>query len=468
MKPFTYNPNNTQPTIPYPVLEPFQPAVLVAHAYLDDIKASGEAIPLLLAMLRPQGSISRFETLACTATPLWRERSQRHLERLVKFLLWAHGAEKLVIGGSPALAAFIRAVYSPEGARKFDYNFMTRVYNTPFEVISCGLDEVPSPTQSGKLLGHHLDGCRIGFDLGASDVKVSAVMDGKVVFSTELEWHPCEQSDPGYHKAFIREALKLASAHLPKVDAIGGSAAGVYINNQPRIASLFRSVPESEYTHVHTLFDELTAEFSVPLVVINDGEVSALAGAMSLEDTGVLGLALGSSEAVGYINPQGNLTDYLDELAFAPIDVRSDAPPDEWSGDLGVGANYLSQQAVFRLAKMVGIPLPDKLSPAGRLEYIQGLLEQGHPGAQQIWQTIGVYLGYALAHYADFYDFKHVLLLGRVTSLSGGQILLGQASKVLYEQFPELEEKISLHLPDEKTRRVEQAIAAASLPVIER
>ncbi len=454
--------------VPYPILEAFTPAILSTNTYLEDARFSGEAIPLLIALERPGGSISRYDTLVNTSNGMWLDRSKRYLERLIKFLLWAQGGSKVTIGGSSSLAAAMKATYSPEGTRQFDYEFMTRIYGTPFEVISCGLDEVPDPRRSGKPIGRHLDGCRIGFDLGASDVKVSAVLDGQPVFSTEREWHPREQVDPDYHKNFIRDMLKLAAAHLPRVDAIGGSSAGVIINNQPRVASLFRGVPESTYPRVHSLFDELAAEFGVPLVVINDGEVSALAGAMSLEDNGVLGLALGSSEAAGYVDRQGSLTDYLDELAFAPIDYHPEAPRDEWSGDAGVGANYLSQQAVFRLAGRVGMNIPEDLSLAGKLEYVQEFLEKGDEKAQQIWQTIGVYLGYSLAYYAEFYDFKHVLILGRVTSGSGGAILLAQAEKVLREQFPGLADKVKLHLPDEKTRRVGQSIAAASLPNIER
>jgi len=79
-----------------------------------------------------------------------------------------------------------------------------------------------------------------------------------------------------------------------------------------------------------------------------------------------------------------------------------------------------------------------------------------------------VYLGYALAHYADFYDFKHVLIMGRCTSGSGGELMLDKANQVLKDEFPELADKAQVQLPDEKSRRVGQSIAAASLPVIER
>jgi predicted NBD/HSP70 family sugar kinase len=204
----------------------------------------------------------------------------------------------------------------------------------------------------------------------------------------------------------------------------------------------------------------------VPLEVVNDGEVTALAGSMALDTGCVLGIAMGSSEAAGYVNSEGNLTGGLNELAFAPVDYAPEAPIDEWSGDRGIGALYFSQQCVFRLAPKVGIALPEGVTKAEKLRAVQEKLEAGHSGALQIWQTMGVYLGYSLAHYADFYDLEQVLILGRCTSGSGGPMLLEGAQAILSAEFPELSGRIQIHLPDEKIRRVGQSIAAASLPRI--
>jgi predicted NBD/HSP70 family sugar kinase len=280
--------------------------------------------------------------------------------------------------------------------------------------VICAPEDVPPEHETEKALGRHLEGCRIGFDLGASDLKVSAVIDGEPVFSTEIVWEPRQQSDPHYHYEKILSALQLAAAKLPRVDAIGGSSAGVYVDNRPMVASLFRGIPAERYGEVRDLFARIRqAMGGVPLEVINDGEVTALAGSMSLEDNAVLGIAMGSSQAAGYVTPSGRLTDWLNELAFAPVDYQPAAPVDEWSGDRGVGALYFSQQAVFRLAPRVGIAVPGDVTDAEKLKFVQGRLEAGDAGAEQIWRTIGVYLGYALAHYADFYDFKHALILGR-------------------------------------------------------
>jgi len=455
------------PKIIPPLDETFRPAVLVKRAFQTEVRRTGQTQKLVIGLERNGGALSRFETTIFHDDHPDAVHSIAYIERIVKFLLWQRGGKKLFIGGSERIGSYLQSVYSPEGERSFDFNFMSRVYDHPLEIVTCSLENVPTEKEIQTSLGRHLDGNRIGFDLGASDLKVSAVVDGEPIFSTEIEWHPVEQTDPAYHRQKIKEALELAAAKLPHVDAVGGSSAGVYINNRPMIASLYRGVPKEKYDQIHNLFLDLQTEMQVPIEIVNDGEVTALAGSMSLEENGILGIAMGSSEAVGYITPSGNITDWLNELAFAPIDYQDAAPVDEWSGDRGVGALYFSQQCVFRLAPKLGIEIPVKLTNAQKLKFVQDRLEAGKDNAHLIWESMGVYLGYALAHYAEFYDIKHVLILGRCTSGRGGPIILDQASQVLHKEFTDLANKINIQLPDEKSRRVGQAIAAASLPKID-
>ena len=451
-----------------PPLEPgFRPAVLANRAFREEVAASGQGTPLIIGLARSDGAFSRYETVAFPDGHPRAGANLTYAERIVKFLLWARGGWKVLIGGPGGIAAHIARVYAPDGARRFDYHFMgAQVYGRPFTVVCCRPDEVPPSREGGQPLGRHLDGCRIGFDLGASDVKVSAVVDGQAVFSEEIVWEPTGQTDPSYHYDHIVSALKLAQAMLPRLDAIGGSSAGVFVDNRPMVASLFRGIPAERYDEIREMFLRIRAEFGVPLEVVNDGDVTALAGAMSLEDTGVLGIALGSSEAGGYVNLDGAITGWLNELAFAPVDYSPAAAVDEWSGDAGVGALYFSQQCVFRLAPVVGIDLPAEATKAEKLKHVQAYLEAGHDGAMQIWESIGVFLGYGIAHYADFYDLKHVLILGRVTSGRGGPLILEGTKAVLASEFPELAARINIQLPDEKSRRVGQSIAAASLPAV--
>ncbi|MEN6416419.1 MAG: ROK family protein [Armatimonadota bacterium] len=457
-----------KPAVSAPLHERFAPAALVNRAYLRMVEESGQGTPLSIACERGDGTTSVFNTRCFAETSEYAALNLPFAERLVKMLLWQRGGWKVTVGGPKSVGEHIKKVYSSTGERAFDADFMGGVYERPFTVEITDADKVPAPRESTSPLGGHLDGCRIGFDLGASDRKVSAVIDGEAVYTEEVNWNPRDAIDPAYHFNEINSALKSAASHMPRVDAIGGSSAGVYINNRPRVASLFRGVPKNLFdAKITTLFADLKKEWgSVPFDVVNDGEVTALAGAMSLKDDSVLGVAMGSSEAAGYVTPSGEITSWLNELAFAPVDYDPEAPVDEWSGDAGCGALYFSQQAVFRLAKAAGIQIDDTLGLAEKLKSVQELLNAGDERAIKIWESIGVFTGYGIAHYAMFYELKHVLILGRVTSFDGGNIILSWAKKVLDTEFPDLAEKIELHLPDERVRRIGQAVAAASLPLI--
>ncbi len=451
-----------------PLDQGFRPAVLANRAFLKEVADSGEGAPLVLGLERSDGSVSRYETQVFPDGHPRAGANLMYAERLLKFLLWQRGGWKVYVGGPCGIGDYLAKCYAPDGEREFDFHFMGEdVYEHTFTVVSCSPEAVPDEQEATRPLGRHLDGCRIGFDLGASDRKVSAVVDGGAVFSEEVIWEPRKQSDPAYHYEQVMQSLRSAAEKMPRVDAIGGSSAGVYINNRAMIASLFRGVPKERFDNVKNLFLRIRDEMGVPLEIVNDGEVTALAGSMSLEDNGVLGIALGSSEAGGYVTMDGNITGWLNELAFAPVDYSPEAPADEWSGDKGVGALYFSQQCVFRLAPKAGIELPSDVTDAERLKAVQEKLEAGHEGARKIWESMGYYMGYAIAHYADFYDLKHVLVLGRCTSGTGGTLIVDGAKEVLASEFPELAASVNIQLPDEQARRVGQSIAAASLPSLD-
>jgi predicted NBD/HSP70 family sugar kinase len=448
-----------------PLHKRFCPAVLANQAFLSLVRKSGKGVPLVIGLERGDGSISVYRTECFGEGAESARLNLPSAERLAKFLLWQRGGWRFIIGGPSSVGEHIRQTYSPKGARAFDANFMGGIYERPFTVEITDPDTVPEPSEGTMRLGGHLDGCRIGFDLGATDRKVAAVVDGETIFTEEVVWDPRNATDPSYHFNEIMAALKSAGSRLPRVDAIGGSAAGVYINNRPRVASLYRGVPQNLFDDkIANLFIDLKKAWDgIPFLVVNDGEVTALAGAMSLDDHAVLGIALGSSQAGGYVTESGEITTWLNELAFVPVDYHPQAPVDEWSRDTGVGAQYFSQQAVFRLAPEAGIEIDPSLGPADKLKHVQERLHAGDEQARAIFETIGHYVGYGVAHYANFYRLRHVLILGRVTSGDGGSIILSKAQEVLRRDFPELAEKIKLHLPDESSRRVGQAVAAASL-----
>ena len=175
---------------------------------------------------------------------------------------------------------------------------------------------------------------------------------------------------------------------------------------------------------------------------------------------------MGTSEAAGYVDGEGRITGWLNELAFAPVDANPNAMVDEWSGDIGCGVKYFSQDAVIKLAPAAGIELDESLAPAQKLKVVQKLMEEGDKRAADIYQSIGVYLGHSLAYYYQAYGFRYVLLLGRVMSGKGGDLLMETCQQVLNDEYPEIASTFQLTLPDEYFRRVGQSMAVASLPEI--
>ncbi|MBQ4425506.1 MAG: ROK family protein [Lachnospiraceae bacterium] len=444
-----------------PSLDPgFIPFGAWADAFLKEAKRE-----FRVAVERENGQISVFRSFLRDES--FEQANTRYMERFVKFLLWSVGGWRVTICGCEETAKKLQEAFRLEGERDFDVHFMMDVFERPFEIGLCDVAHFPAANEQPKAAGGHLNGCRIGFDAGGSDRKVSAVIDGETVYSEEVVWFPKLSEDLDYQYNGIVESFKTAASKMPRVDAIGVSSAGTFVGNSPMVCSLFIKIPRSRREDVKSIYDRAAKEIGdIPIVVANDGDVTALAGAMSLNTGAVMGVAMGTSEAAGYVNPEGKLLGWFNELAFAPVDIRENAPQDEWSGDYGVGCKYFSQDAVILLAPKAGIDLPEELSLADKLKAVQKLAEEGHPGAREIFVNIGDYLAHTLSLYARFYDLKYLLVLGRVASGIGGDLLIEECNRVLKEEYPQLAEKITVMLPDENARRVGQSIAAASLPEV--
>ncbi len=445
-----------------PKLDPgFIPFGVWCNAYSKDARQE-----IAIAVERNGGSISLRRT-RIHGTKEMAEADYRYVERYVKFLLWSIGGFRVYICGCDEIAQKLQKAYSPEGERAFDHDFFGKLYERPLEIVPCSPEQLPQANEVARPIGGHLEGCRIGFDAGGSDRKVSAVIDGECVYSEEVVWHPKKNPDPNYQYEGILDSFRTAASKMPRVDAIGVSSAGVFIGNAPMISSIFYCVPRERWDEVKTVFDRAAAQIGdVPVVVANDGDVSALAGAMGMNVGSIMGMAMGTSEAIGYVDKDKNVLGWINELAFAPVDLQEDAMVDEWSTDRGVGCKYFSQDAVIKLAPRVGIDLDESLSPAEKLKVVQALMEQDDPRAQAVFESIGAYLAYAAVQYAQFYELKHLMMLGRVMSGKGGDTILRVCQEILADEFPQLAENLQVMLPDEKTRRVGQSVAAASLPEV--
>lgn len=444
-----------------PLLDPdFIPFGVWMKEYLKEAKNK-----IAIAVEREYGKVSVRESFIRDEE--FAEANYRYVERLMKFELWSIGGFKVYIKGANDIVEKLKEAYSESGERKFDYGFVNDVYEKNIEIIACDDTTFPKQNEAPAKIGGHTQGCRIGFDAGGSDRKVSAVIDGKSVYSEEVVWYPKVTEDPTYHFNEIVTAFKTAASKMPRVDAIGVSSAGTFVGNSPMVASLFIKVPRERREEVKSIYDRAGKEIGdIPLVVANDGDVTALAGFMSTGKGGILGIAMGTSEAVGYVNHDGNVLGWINELAFAPVDLNENALQDEWSTDKGVGCKYFSQDAVIKLSPVAGIELDQSLTPAEKLKVVQAKADEGHEGALDIFRSIGVYLAHTLVLYSQFYDIETLLVLGRVASGIGGDLIISECNRVLDEEYPELAQKINVTLPDEMMRRVGQSVAAASLPAI--
>ena len=443
-----------------PELDPeFLPLQRFNEAFL-----SGATKPVGIAVERAGGEMASVETFI-HGTEAFREADHYYIERLVKTMLWMKGGYKIYVCGDKDAYEYLKSVYCAGGRQEFDWNFMAHIFEKPFEVVLT--DTLPPSKDAPKAIGGHTEGCRIGFDAGGSDRKVSAVIDGEPVYSEEVVWFPKTTADPDYHYDGIVAAFRSAAEHMPRVDAVGISSAGIYINNRTMNASLFLKVPQDLYeAKVKDIYIRAVRETfgEIPFEVVNDGDVTALAGALSLNRNNMLGIAMGTSEAVGYVDGEGRITGWLNELAFVPVDANPDAMRDEWSGDIGCGVKYFSQDGVIKLAPRAGIELDESLSPAEKLKAVQALMEAGDNRAEAVFRSIGCYLAHTLAYYRALYGCRNVLLLGRVMSGRGGDALLETCRNVLQDEYPEIAADLTLNLPDEKFRRVGQSAVAASLP----
>ncbi len=433
--------------------------------------AHGDGQTIAVAWEREDGNVYRYDlTVPARIHPALLPGVKHLVERVVKFVLWSAGGWKLHLSGPDNIVKPIARAYKKKGARAFDVAFFNDLYARPLETAVVPLKEMPETHEREVVVKNNTNGRRIGFDLGASDFKVSALRNGKVVFSKEFPWDPRNQPDPDYHYEKLSAGLEAAAAALGgRVDAIGGSTAGTLVGKRLGPASLIRAVLEKapeKKDLARGLFARIEEEWQCPFEVFNDGDVTALAGAIAMKRTGILGMAMGSSEAVGYINPKGALTGRINELAFAPVDLNPNAPKDEWSGDAGVGAMYFSQQAVDHLARLFGFKFPKSMKLPERLKVVQEAMEKHDEKALRVYLMIGRYLANAAAWYREFYDYSNLMVLGRVTSGFGGEVILNTAKMGLEAVDPYLAEQIDIFMPDEKTRRLGQSVAAAQIPVV--
>lgn len=477
----------TKPKVKAPLDPGFSPLILAKQKYMEAAKDCKDK--LTWALVRSDGC-GRY------SLPVFPEgtkdaRASAYLAGiLIQEMIWQRSASSMVLHGPAKICKYLQKCYSTGGAYEFEVMSMPKVCGhpeTPFEVkVVENESEIPENKDTPQVCGKDANGCRLAFDLGKSDIKTVAVKDNEVVYSKETEWD-VTNPDPQYHFDAILAALKLAKDTLPKVEAIGGSATGtVSALNEATWCDIFPNVPPDVYKEkVVDIFIRLGKEIAgdVPLKVINDGEVTALAAVQKIKAGNVMGISMGSSEGAGYANADGNLMGWISELCYCKIDLNPKAPTDPWSkgAHRGLSHMYLGQRGTTKLASKGGVEVPANYkyphadmctikheNHAQCLKLIQEAMKGDKAEeVKKIYETVGVYLGYALAGYCEFYKIDHVMILGRVSKGKGGDIMLDMAKKVLEEEFPQYSH-IKFHTADDHFKAVGQCIAAAALPELKK
>eukprot|EP00429_Kryptoperidinium_foliaceum_P086400 CAMPEP_0176201090 /NCGR_PEP_ID=MMETSP0121_2-20121125/9389_1 /TAXON_ID=160619 /ORGANISM="Kryptoperidinium foliaceum, Strain CCMP 1326" /LENGTH=501 /DNA_ID=CAMNT_0017539961 /DNA_START=53 /DNA_END=1558 /DNA_ORIENTATION=+ len=478
-----------RPGVPAPLDPNFCPFILSKRQYLKriaDCLEFGKVADFHFAIERPDGC-GRDSLPVFTKSHEGFDASVFLAGEAIRYMLWQRGGYKVTLFGPKEVCDAVTAAYSAGGKYDFEVRTMPKIYGTKWSVSTAAkLESLPANKEAPIQCGKVASGNRIAFDLGKSDVKTVAVANGEVLDSAETEWD-VTNPDPQYHYDLIVKAMKATAAKLPgPVEAIGGSATGaVSANSEATWCDCFPNVPPDVYKEkVVPIFNVIAKkEFGdVPIKVINDGEVTAVAGGQMIGEGCLFGISLGSSEGSGYVYEDGSLTGWINENAYNPFDLNPDAPGNPWSPHRGDAAMYLGQRAATRLAKLGGIDLPAEMMPthpnmnaashvphAQCLKKIQAAMKDPakEPQARKIYETIGVYLGYAIAQYCQYLPIKNVLILGRVTTGAGGEIMMDWARKVLSADFPELA-GIKFHTPSEHMKRVGQCVAAAALPELKK
>jgi len=473
-----------RPAVPAPLDPNFSPFVLGKKQYMKNVGAGSATFHWAL----PRADGCGRGSLPCFAEDTEDVEASIYLAGvLIQEMIWQRSASGMKICGPKKVCDAISAAFKVGGAYEFEVTSMPNVCGTPekaFEVeIVASEDALPAASDAPQVCGKDASGCRLAFDLGKSDIKTVAVKDNEVLDTKETEWDVTNE-DPQYHYDMILKAMKDTASKLPKIDAIGGSATGtVSADNEATWCDIFPNVKPDVYKkRVVPIFKELAEAMApgAPLKVINDGEVTALAAVQKIKAGNVMGISMGSSEGAGYANEDGNLLGWINELCYVRLDLNPDAPTDPWSkgAHRGLSHLYLGQRGATKLAAKGGVDLPEEMvyphpsmctikhdGHAQCLKLIQAAMKDSAKceQAKLIYETVGVYLGYALAQYSEFYKIDHVMILGRVSSGTGGELMLDTAKKVLAAEFPELS-GIQFHTADEQFKRVGQCIAAAALP----
>ena len=418
------------------------------------------------------------------------------------------GAEHLYIDAPKSIFDFIQSElfpsqedefhseHRPNGQPRSPSDYFGDVYETVFTVEQKSLEAIntlqserpqASVTEQKAI---NLEGAFVGLDVGKSDVKAAFVYNGKVLASVEEKWNaaagePEKITNPERHfemlSQLVQRALEEGSAKVREedpsfvdhIDGIGLAWNGAVNNNRirGRFAPVVKGLDKADFeAEIAPMATKLEKKFEVSVAVLNDGDAGALLVAVDKNAHNVLAWSLGSGLASGYVDAQGNVTDYLTEMGNVVTDMTSSALRHSVTGMPGAIQRTLSQRYVLHYAAQLGIPLDleasgEPVQSAKNLETVQEIYSHGAPHEQalvrQIFIQLGQELAVAIQEVHAYLPIENVVLFGRVMTGEPGDLIVEEAKRVLKKQAPQLANHITIEKIDEDLVRGGQAVGAA-------
>lgn len=385
------------------------------------------------------------------------EESYSYVKKALLTMLWMVGGDRLVFDGDKDFCGYLFSRASKDEELQRSFAEMSKIYGKDVRLEFGPVSLMASFPKRKIALSSK--GKRIGLDLGGSDIKVTALDEGKAVYTSEFPWDPKSATDCFYHIEHIKKALLEAERRLGGVDAVGISTSGVVAGDKLIYPSLFLSCDEKQKRYcITTIYKDIVASLfpDSSFFLLNDGDASALLSSYLYGADDVLGLSLGTSLASGYIK-EGALCPYLNELSKAPIDFSESAKSHYSLGIRGSASEVLGQKGIVSLTQAKDLffagNLPEKLAQ------IQDRCKKGEEKAIACFEELGEMLGSAILYWSLFLPFSSVAVFGRVSDGNGGEIMRASALKEITKNG----KRIDFIKVDERFKRLGQSYLAALL-----
>lgn len=411
------------------------------------------ASPLILRLRCPDGTLRDY----ALSLPSWESEAEKDFLRgflcaHVYNLLSAFSGREIRFfcdGAAAALAAEVPACFvRPDGLGKVR-SIARRIcgelrFSTAPLADRVPLSDAENPAQTDLpaslrgLIAEAAHGGIVGLDVGGSDIKLAAALDGRLLYTEEYDWNPAASPTAEGITQPILDLLRAARSRLEaaggQLDAVGLSFPDIVMGDRivggetPKTKGM-RENPALDYEQEFAKLRELKREILALCApggrcrICNDGSMAAFTAAAELAAGGadadirggVIAHSLGTDLGTGWLLPDGSIPpiplemyDLLLDLgsfpaaALPPEDLRSSR--NENSGLPGL-RRCLGQAAAYRLAwaaapemltdyvrekdGVLSIPTAPEDLRKPALARLMALAEAGRGEAEEIFRQIG-------------------------------------------------------------------------------